>query len=96
MKEITVFYCYASRKTATGNYRDIAHPINPDVRKHLINFEEFENQNNSHKCKFLHKFKLYSYILLEENMYKMIDVPTFTHVVKISDRKNIVISGIKK
>ncbi|HHX33300.1 MAG TPA: sporulation protein YabP [Mollicutes bacterium] len=29
-------------------------------------------------------------------MDKMIDVPTFTHVVKISDRKNIVISGIKK
>ena len=22
-----------SRKTATGGYRDIAHPINPDVRK---------------------------------------------------------------
>lgn len=29
-------------------------------------------------------------------MDKMIDVPAFTHVVKINDRKNIVISGIKK
>lgn len=29
-------------------------------------------------------------------MDKMIDVPTFTHVVKINDRKNIIISGIKK
>ena len=29
-------------------------------------------------------------------MDKMIDVPTFTHVLIISDRKNIVISGIKK
>ena len=29
-------------------------------------------------------------------MDKMIDVPAFTHVVKINDRKNIVISGTKK
>lgn len=29
-------------------------------------------------------------------MDKMIDVPSFTHVVKINDRKNIIISGIKK
>lgn len=29
-------------------------------------------------------------------MDKMIEVPAFTHVVKINDRKNIVISGIKK
>ena len=29
-------------------------------------------------------------------MDKMIDVPAFTHVVKINDRKNIIISGIKK
>ena len=28
-------------------------------------------------------------------MDKMIEVPAFTHVVKINDRKNIVISGIK-
>jgi len=32
-----------SRKTATGDYRDIAHPINPDVRKMFEEaiFEEF-------------------------------------------------------
>ena len=29
-------------------------------------------------------------------MDKMIDVPTFTHVIKLNDRKNIIISGIKK
>ena len=29
-------------------------------------------------------------------MDKMIEVPAFTHVVKINDRKNIAISGIKK
>ena len=29
-------------------------------------------------------------------MDKMIEVPAFTHVVKINDRKNIIISGIKK
>lgn len=29
-------------------------------------------------------------------MDKMIEVPAFTHVVKINDRKSIVISGIKK
>ena len=29
-------------------------------------------------------------------MDKMIDVPAFTHVIKLNDRKNIVISGIKK
>jgi stage V sporulation protein G len=28
-----VFIAMPSRKTATGGYRDIAHPINPDVRK---------------------------------------------------------------
>ena len=27
-------------------------------------------------------------------MDKMIDVPTFTHVIKLNDRKNIIISGI--
>lgn len=26
----------------------------------------------------------------------MIDVPSFTHVIKLNDRKNIIISGIKK
>lgn len=29
-------------------------------------------------------------------MDKLIDVPSFTHVVKLNDRKNIIISGIKK
>ena len=29
-------------------------------------------------------------------MDKMIEVPAFTHIVKINDRKNIAISGIKK
>lgn len=28
-----LFIAMPSRKTATGEYRDIAHPINPDVRK---------------------------------------------------------------
>ena len=29
-------------------------------------------------------------------MDKLIDVPSFTHVVKLNDRKNIIISGIQK
>ncbi len=29
-------------------------------------------------------------------MDKMIDVPAFTHVIKLNDRKNIIISGVKK
>ena len=29
-------------------------------------------------------------------MDKMIDVPAFTHVLKLNDRKNIILSGIKK
>lgn len=29
-------------------------------------------------------------------MDKLIDIPSFTHVVKLNDRKNIIISGIKK
>ena len=29
-------------------------------------------------------------------MDKMIDVPSFTHVLRLNDRKNIIISGIKK
>lgn len=39
-----LFIAMPSRKTATGDYRDIAHPINPDVRKM---FEEaiFEEYN---------------------------------------------------
>ena len=30
-----LFIAMPSRKTATGGYRDIAHPINPDVSKML-------------------------------------------------------------
>lgn len=30
-----LFIAMPSRKTATGGYRDIAHPINPDVRQVL-------------------------------------------------------------
>ncbi len=29
-------------------------------------------------------------------MDKLIDVPSFSHVLKVNDRKNITISGIKK
>ena len=38
-----LFIAMPSRKTATGDYRDIAHPINPDVRKMFEEaiFEEF-------------------------------------------------------
>ena len=32
-----LFIAMPSRKTATGGYRDIAHPINPEIRKQ---FEE--------------------------------------------------------
>lgn len=41
-----LFVAMPSRKTATGDYRDIAHPINPDVRKM---FEEaiFDEYNKS-------------------------------------------------
>ena len=41
-----LFIAMPSRKTATGGYRDIAHPINPEVR---AMFEEaiFEAYNNA-------------------------------------------------
>lgn len=40
-----LFIAMPSRKTATGNYRDIAHPINPEVRKQFEDaiLEEFKN-----------------------------------------------------
>ena len=40
-----LFIAMPSRKTATGGYRDIAHPINPDVRKLLEDaiIEEYNN-----------------------------------------------------
>ena len=31
-----LFIAMPSRKTATGGYRDIAQPINPDARKQLV------------------------------------------------------------
>jgi len=39
-----LFIAMPSRKTATGSYRDIAHPINPEVRKQFEDaiLEEFE------------------------------------------------------
>ncbi len=39
-----LFIAMPSRKTATGGYRDIAHPINPDIRKQFEDaiIEEFE------------------------------------------------------
>jgi stage V sporulation protein G len=40
-----LFIAMPSRKTATGGYRDIAHPINPDVRKKFQEaiLEEYNN-----------------------------------------------------
>ena len=40
-----LFIAMPSRKTATGGYRDIAHPINPDVRTMFEEaiFEAYEN-----------------------------------------------------
>ncbi len=44
-----LFIAMPSRKTATGGYRDIAHPINPDVRKQfeetiIAEFDKVEDQ----------------------------------------------------
>src|SRR5574344_2090859 len=63
-----LFIAMPSRKTATGGYRDIAHPINPDVRK------KFEDA-----------------IIAEYN-----NTPDTPQEEKINDRKNIIISEIKK
>ena len=40
-----LFIAMPSRKTATGGYRDIAHPINPEVRTMFEEaiFEAYEN-----------------------------------------------------
>jgi len=40
-----LFIAMPSRKTATGGYRDIAHPINPEVRKQFQEaiLEEYNN-----------------------------------------------------
>lgn len=44
-----LFIAMPSRKTATGDYRDIAHPINPDVRKKFQDaiIEAYNNAENS-------------------------------------------------
>lgn len=41
-----IFIAMPSRKTATGDYRDIAHPINPEVREMFEKaiLEEYEKQ----------------------------------------------------
>ncbi len=44
-----LFIAMPSRKTATGGYRDIAHPINPEVRKQfeepiLAEYEKVANE----------------------------------------------------
>ena len=43
-----LFIAMPSRKTATGSYRDIAHPINPEVRGTLQDaiLEAFENADD--------------------------------------------------
>ncbi len=45
-----LFIAMPSRKTASGDYRDIAHPINPDVRKMfeekiIEEFNKIETEN---------------------------------------------------
>ena len=44
-----LFIAMPSRKTATGGYRDIAHPINPDVRKMFEDaiLKEYEKTENA-------------------------------------------------
>lgn len=44
-----VFIAMPSRKTATGGYRDIAHPINPEVREMFEKaiLAEYEKQPES-------------------------------------------------
>ena len=41
-----LFIAMPSRKTATGSYRDIAHPINPEVRA-MFEEEILEAYNNA-------------------------------------------------
>lgn len=42
-----LFIAMPSRKTPTGEYRDIVHPINPDVRKMFEDaiFEEYNKED---------------------------------------------------
>ena len=46
-----LFTAMPSRKTSTGGYRDIAHPINPEVRKMfdetiIAEYKKIENEEN--------------------------------------------------
>jgi stage V sporulation protein G len=52
-----LFIAMPSRKTATGGYRDIAHPINPEVRKILQDavLEEYNNTDFEVKPKIEEK-----------------------------------------
>lgn len=48
-----LFTAMPSRKTATGGYRDIAHPINQEVRKMfddaiISEYKNIEQEDNSH------------------------------------------------
>lgn len=40
------FVAMPSKKDSSGNFRDVVHPINPDVRKHIeeVVLAEFEKQ----------------------------------------------------
>ncbi len=42
-----LFIAMPSRKTATGEYRDVCHPINPDVRKEFTDaiLEEYNKDS---------------------------------------------------
>lgn len=46
-----VFVAMPSRRTNTGGYRDIAHPLNSDVRKLFQDkiLEEYENPTEEHE-----------------------------------------------
>ena len=48
-KDEHLFIAMPSRKTATGEYRDIAHPINHDVRKMFEDaiLEEYNNTEDN-------------------------------------------------
>ena len=35
MKELRSFRCYANKRTPDGEFRDIAHPINSDMRQEI-------------------------------------------------------------
>ena len=46
-----LFIAMPSRKTPVGEYKDIAHPINPDVRKMFEDaiFEEYNKEDSENK-----------------------------------------------